>query len=75
MSYSYMYMYIHPFELHVTGFFLQPVSQAHYTIPVTIEGIVHNVFVIKRPGVDEFLKLMGEHYEVNKFTYELLRDI
>ena len=43
---------------------VQPVSQAHYTIPVTIEGIVHNVFVIKRPGVDEFLRLMGEHYEV-----------
>ena len=29
----------------------QPVPQAHYVIPVTIEGIVHNVFVIKRPGM------------------------
>ena len=46
----------------------QPVAQAHYTIPVTIEGTVHNVFVIKRPGVDEFLRLMGEHYEVIDYT-------
>ena len=29
----------------------QPVPQANYVIPVTIDGIVHNVFVIKRPGM------------------------
>ena len=49
----------------------QPVAQAHYTIPVTIEGVVHNVFVIKRPGVDEFLRVVGEHYEVLIYTASL----
>jgi hypothetical protein len=34
----------------------QPVPQANYVIPVTIDGMVHNVFVIKRPGVDDFMK-------------------
>lgn len=49
----------------------QPVAQAHFVIPVTIEGIVHNVFVIKRPGVDEFMRRVGEHYEVLIYTASL----
>ncbi|KAF4963931.1 hypothetical protein FZEAL_10901, partial [Fusarium zealandicum] len=42
--------------------------QADFTIPVEIEGNYHNVYVIKRPGVDEFMKRMGELYEVVVFT-------
>lgn len=33
-----------------------------------IEGQYHNVYVIKRPGVDAFLKRVGELYEVVVFT-------
>ncbi len=36
----------------------QPVEQAHYVIPVNIEGIVHNVFVIKRPGLKSLKETM-----------------
>ncbi|KAF2763590.1 NIF-domain-containing protein [Teratosphaeria nubilosa] len=42
--------------------------QADFTIPVEIEGQYHNVYVIKRPGVDAFLKAVGELYEVVVFT-------
>ncbi|KAK4624695.1 putative phosphatase PSR2 [Fulvia fulva] len=42
--------------------------QADFTIPVEIEGQYHNVYVIKRPGVDTFLKRVGELYEVVVFT-------
>ncbi|KAK4909740.1 hypothetical protein LTR66_017477, partial [Elasticomyces elasticus] len=31
-------------------------NQADFTIPVEIEGQYHNVYVIKRPGVDQFMK-------------------
>ncbi|KAI1273047.1 HAD-like domain-containing protein [Xylaria sp. FL0933] len=42
--------------------------QADFTIPVEIEGNYHNVYVIKRPGVDQFMKRVGELYEVVVFT-------
>lgn len=43
-------------------------NQADMTIPVEIEGQYHNVYVIKRPGVDQFMKRVGELYEVVVFT-------
>lgn len=46
----------------------QILHQADFTIPVEIEGQYHNVYVIKRPGVDAFLKRVGEIYEVVVFT-------
>ncbi len=46
----------------------QILHQADFTIPVEIEGQYHNVYVIKRPGVDEFMKRVGELYEVVVFT-------
>ena len=49
----------------------QSVKGAHMTIPVTIEDTVHNVFVIKRPGVDEFMRRMGEHFEIVIYTASL----
>ncbi|KAG8868893.1 phosphatase, partial [Tulasnella sp. 331] len=39
-----------------------------YVVPVEVEWQWHNVYVAKRPGVDSFLKLMGELYEVVIFT-------
>ncbi|OBT89743.1 hypothetical protein VE02_01317 [Pseudogymnoascus sp. 03VT05] len=42
--------------------------KADFTIPVEIEGQYHNVYVIKRPGVDQFMKRVGELYEVVVFT-------
>jgi RNA polymerase II subunit A small phosphatase-like protein len=46
----------------------QILHQADFTIPVEIEGQYHNVYVIKRPGVDQFMKRVGELYEVVIFT-------
>lgn len=47
---------------------IQILHQADFTIPVEIEGNYHNVYVIKRPGVDQFMKRVGELYEVVVFT-------
>lgn len=51
--------------------FSQSIQQADYVVPVEIEYHWHNVYVIKRPGVDNFLKKMGEIYEVVVFTASL----
>ncbi|ORY94731.1 HAD-like domain-containing protein [Syncephalastrum racemosum] len=45
--------------------------QADFVVPVEIDGQVHNVFVLKRPGVDAFMKRMGEIYEIVVFTASL----
>ncbi|KAJ3713284.1 HAD-like domain-containing protein [Lentinula raphanica] len=47
------------------------IPQADYVVPVEIEYTWHNVYVIKRPGVDSFLKKMGEIYEIVVFTASL----
>ncbi|KAI5120342.1 hypothetical protein M0805_009417 [Coniferiporia weirii] len=47
------------------------IQHADYVVPVEIEYHWHNVYVIKRPGVDLFLKKMGEIYEVVVFTASL----
>ncbi len=49
----------------------QPVPQANYVIPVNIDGTIHNVYVIKRPGVDSFMHQVSEHYEVVIYTASL----
>ncbi|KAL6713792.1 hypothetical protein ACLMJK_008284 [Lecanora helva] len=49
--------------------------QADFTIPVEIEGQFHNVYVIKRPGVDQFMKRVGELYEVVVFTASVSKDL
>lgn len=36
-----------------------------------IEDVVHFVYVIKRPGVDEFLVEMAKHYEIVIYTASL----
>ncbi|KAI8344014.1 HAD-like domain-containing protein [Chlamydoabsidia padenii] len=45
--------------------------RADFVVPVEIDGSFHNVFVLKRPGVDAFMKRMGELYEIVVFTASL----
>lgn len=49
----------------------QPVEKSSFTITVAIEGVVHNVYVIKRPGCDEFMRKLAEHYELIIYTASL----
>lgn len=51
----------------------KPLANADFIIPVEIENQTHNVYVLKRPGVDEFLRVMGEHFEVVIFTASLAK--
>ena len=46
---------------------------ADFVLPVDIDDQIHNVYVIKRPGVDEFLRRVGELYEVVVFTASVSR--
>ena len=52
---------------------LQPVSNADFIVPVEIEGVIHQVYVLKRPHCDEFLKRMGEMFECVLFTASLAK--
>jgi carboxy-terminal domain RNA polymerase II polypeptide A small phosphatase len=47
------------------------VEDADFIIPIVIDNQVHNVYVLKRPGVDNFMRRMGEIYEVVVFTASL----
>lgn len=49
----------------------QQLPTADYIVPVEIESQVHNVYVIKRPGVDHFLTEMAKIYEIVVFTASL----
>jgi len=49
----------------------KPIPNADYIIPVEIEDQVHQVYVVKRPHVDEFMKHCGELFEVVVFTASL----
>ncbi|KAG2179848.1 hypothetical protein INT43_003634 [Umbelopsis isabellina] len=47
--------------------------QADMVVPVEIDGTVHNVYVLKRPGVDLFMKRMSSVYEIVIFTASLAK--
>jgi len=49
----------------------KPTENPDYIIPVEIEGTVHKVYVCKRPGVDEFMRRMGEIFEIVVYTASL----
>lgn len=49
----------------------QPVPNADFVVPIEIDGTVHNVFVLKRPYVDEFLEAIGDLFEIVLFTASL----
>lgn len=46
-------------------------DQTDYTIPVDIEGVLYQVYVCKRPCVEEFLARMALHFEVIVYTASL----
>lgn len=46
---------------------------ADFVLPVDIDDQIHNVYVMKRPGVDEFLKKVGSLFEVVVFTASVAR--
>ena len=50
-----------------------PVPNADFVIPVEIDGVVHQVYVLKRPFVDQFLSRMGELFECVLFTASLAK--
>ena len=42
----------------------KPIPQPDYVIPVEIEGRIVDVYVLKRPFVDHFLRTVGHRFEV-----------
>jgi len=51
----------------------KPIANADFIIPVEIEDQVHQVYVVKRPGVDHFLKVCGKLFEIVVFTASLAK--
>lgn len=51
----------------------KPINNADFIVPVEIDGTTHQVYVLKRPFVDEFLQKMGELYECVLFTASLAK--
>ena len=51
----------------------KPVEQSDFTIQVDIENHLYTVFVLKRPGVEEFLKQVAEWFEIVVFTASLAK--
>ncbi|KAL7748448.1 hypothetical protein RI367_006141 [Sorochytrium milnesiophthora] len=51
----------------------RPVAAADFTIPVELDGQVHDVYVLKRPGVDDFMRRIGPQFEVVVFTASLAK--
>ncbi|KAI5639648.1 NLI interacting factor-like phosphatase domain-containing protein [Phthorimaea operculella] len=51
----------------------KPINNADFVVPVEIDGAVHQVYVLKRPHVDEFLRRCGELYECVLFTASLAK--
>lgn len=61
-------------ETLVHSTFQRP-SYYDFTIPVDIDGKISIVYVLKRPGVDEFMSKMNELYELVIFTASLSKVI
>jgi len=51
----------------------RPVPNADFIVPVEIDGQVHQIYVTKRPHVDEFLRRVGPLYECVLFTASLAK--
>lgn len=49
----------------------KPVANPDYIIPVEIEGKVVDVYVLKRPWMDHFMKVVGPRFEIVVFTASL----
>ena len=51
----------------------KPVPNADFVIPVEIDGRVMEVYVLKRPYVDEFMEAVKDDFEVIVFTASLAK--
>lgn len=51
----------------------KPVVSPDYVVPVDIEGKLVDVYVLKRPWVDHFLREVGAKFEVIVFTASLAK--
>ncbi|XP_037085603.1 carboxy-terminal domain RNA polymerase II polypeptide A small phosphatase 1-like [Pollicipes pollicipes] len=51
----------------------KPIPNADFIVPVEIDGAVHQVYVLKRPHVDDFLQKMGDMFECVLFTASLAK--
>lgn len=49
----------------------KPVPSSDFILSIEMDGVTHKVYVLKRPGVDEFLVKMAEIYEIVIFTASL----
>lgn len=49
----------------------KPVPNPDFIVPITIDNNVHQVYVMKRPGVDEFMQKVCQKYEIVLFTASL----
>lgn len=49
----------------------QPLDTADFVVKIKIEQTWHEVYVTKRPGVDDFLQRVARDYEVVVFTASL----
>jgi RNA polymerase II subunit A small phosphatase-like protein len=48
-----------------------PIEDPDFVLPVDVNGTMKNIYVMKRPHVDEFLQKMGSLYECVLFTASL----
>jgi len=51
----------------------KPIPDPDFVISIELDGVIHRVYVRKRPGVDNFLRAVGEKYEVVVFTASLAK--
>jgi len=51
----------------------KPIPNADFVISIELEGVIHRVYVLKRPGVDNFLRVVGAKFEVVVFTASLAK--
>ncbi len=49
----------------------KPIPNADFVISIELEGVIHRVYVRKRPGVDHFLRAVSERWHVVIFTAAL----
>jgi len=49
------------------------VDKCDFIVPVEIENVVHNVYVLVRPYAREFLEKVSKHYEIVLFTASLAK--
>eukprot|EP00457_Paulinella_chromatophora_P016335 gb/GEZN01017114.1/.p1 GENE.gb/GEZN01017114.1/~~gb/GEZN01017114.1/.p1 ORF type:complete len:181 (+),score=30.01 gb/GEZN01017114.1/:254-796(+) len=49
------------------------INDADFEISIELDGSVYQVFVRKRPGVDEFMKWIADRFEVVIFTASLAK--